>query len=88
MKITLDNGRIAGMAAGGNFVAEFPFLTMTIEHRACCGRVTGRSADFDNIRKHIASLPADKKAKMKELLGAEEVTVHYNDGTGIQTVRF
>jgi len=88
MKVTLDNSRIASMAAGGNFVAAFPFLSMATEKRACCGRVTGRTPDYEGIRKVIAGLPDDQKAKLKQLLQAEEVTVHYHDGTGIKAVVF
>lgn len=88
MKIVLDDGRIAGIIANGDFVAAFSFLSSTIPQHGCCGRVTGHRPDFENIRKHIASLPDDQKTKLKQMLQAEEVTIHYNDGTGVKPMTF
>jgi hypothetical protein len=88
MITALDNAKIQGLAASGAALAEFPFLSLQIEQRACCGRVTGHSPDFDNIRRSVAALPDDKKVRLKELMGVETLVVHYNDGTAVQTVQF
>jgi hypothetical protein len=88
MNVTLDNGYITTMAANGTLLAEFPFLGLFVEQRACCGRVCGRHPDFDGIRANIMGLSDEQKTKLKTMLGADEVSLHYNDGKAVQLVKF
>lgn len=88
MGTALDNNYIGGLAGNPAVLAEFPLFGMKIEHKACCGRVTGHSPDYDNIRRAIAGLPDDQKARLREIINAGEVTVHYNDGGEVKVAQF
>lgn len=88
MSIALDNGCVGGLTGNPAVLAEFPLFGLKIEHKSCCGRVTGHSPDYDNIRRSIAGLPDDKKARLKEIINAGDVTVHYNEGGEVKVVQF
>ncbi len=91
----LDNDYVLRMAGMPQVIAEFPTLAGLLNRlkeqaRAApscgsCGKPAAKTADtvdFGTIRAAIAGLPAERKLRLRALLGARQVRVFYIDSTG------
>lgn len=91
--VVIEEGLLAGMAAGATFVKEFPFLRALASQRAapsscrpCSARSKARLAAYGAAKKAIAAMDAAKKRRLKELLNAQQVRVTYlaSNGRAVQ----
>lgn len=87
----IDDAKIKAILADPNMRREFPFLATAHAKIASgnksdcggCGRKNrGNQADLGELRKALATMPIDRKAKLKEMLGGQQVVVKYNNGRG------
>ena len=73
-----------------NMRRAFPFLAtayakMNGAKKSCqtCGRKKRtNTADLADVRKSLATMSVENKVKLKEMLGAQQVSVKYNNGKG------
>lgn len=85
--VHLEDGVLTGMAVSDAFVREFPFLrnlaaTLKALPSKCsaCARskaARDRAHALLTARAAIAGLPAERKRRLKELLGARQVRLRY-----------
>lgn len=89
-EVRIDNPMITRMIANPLFASEFPFLrSMTISHASCqkCRQGQGPTvtADFDGIKRAIASLGTERKRVLKALFGGSNVVIKYRPVGGVAT---
>lgn len=83
--LLLDDGYIKQMLKNQILVDEFPFLKGAAAKVAkkkpckCGGKQRNDVADYAGIRAAIAGMPSEKKARLKGLLGAEEIRLYYTN---------
>jgi hypothetical protein len=90
MKVTLEESKIRELIAKPGLVQQFPFLAQTITHQGCCRNPTRIEPHYENIRQHLAALPADQKQLFKKAAFGEdhEVTLFYKDGHLTKEINF
>lgn len=87
--VILEDSVIRDLLKRTEVLNEFPFLRGaaarmgTVKKSGCkpCQAKKNRMnvGDFSNIKAAIGQLPADRKAKFKQLIGAEQVRVYFID---------
>lgn len=85
--IVLEDSAIRSMLQNNAIVNEFPFMKAAAEkvqpkkRRGCKCGAKGRSnsTDFSGIRAAIAGMSLENKAKLKQLLGTDEVRLYYTN---------
>ena len=74
---------------------KFPFLATAYARMnnpkeargGCCGaKKKGNAAEYENIRKSIGQLPADKKAVLRDALGVQQIEVRYTVRKGKKVI--
>ena len=85
--VTIDNGKFNTMRQDAALLSKFPFLSLSMTRSAgCCGKGTTLLPDFNGMRRAIVQLSAEKKQELKEALGAEKLTVDFQEGTRVYSV--
>lgn len=80
-EVSIDNGKLNTMRQDHALVAKFPFLSLSITRSAgCCGKGTTLLPDFNGMRRAIVQLSPEKKKELKEALGADKLTVDFQEG--------
>lgn len=97
-RVRLGDSELARLLGNAAIRREFPFVaTMYLQHKSgtqadtgCCGKKNRQNTpDWASMKKTIATLPPDQKAKLKQHLDTRQVEVTYNNGHGKQvTMRF
>lgn len=87
-RVALDDSRINALSMRPEVVKEFPFLSMTTDKHACCGRTIGKQPNFFAIKQAFSKITPEQQARLKELMGVGEVTVFYHDGQNTQSITF
>lgn len=89
---TLDNSRIEALATRPEATAAFPvLLERIVREEGCCRKRKRNHVDYDKVKRTFAALDPDGQAKLKELLGADKVTIYVppaQSGGVVATVRF
>jgi hypothetical protein len=86
--LLLDNPLLKSLAARDDIVAEFPFFAVlrTAEAPQGCG-VCGAKAKtmdaFNSVKLAIHELPAERKARFKQLVNAKQVRLRFIDRRGV-----
>lgn len=82
----MNDQEVAKILNDPNMRRAFPFLataharitSQAKQSTGCCGKKkTANTADYEGIRRSIAELPLDQKAKFKQLSGGKQVVVTY-----------
>lgn len=94
-RVVIDNQLIWRIMRHPVYQKEFPFLRTAAEaasqaeERKGCGGCTKslrRFVDLGHVKRSFAQMPDDRKRKLKEMLGADQVEVTYIDDRS-RTVR-
>jgi hypothetical protein len=93
----MDDKNIKRMLRNEAIVVEFPFVKAAAERLknsvpkkgGCCGRRSPvEKANYDGLRRAIASLPGPKQSRLKTLLNTDKIRVYYKDGQKKQKLTF
>jgi hypothetical protein len=85
--VSIDNGKLNTMRQDQAMVKKFPFLSLSITRSSgCCGKGTTLLPDFNGMRRAIVQLSHEKKTELTEALGAEKLTVDFQEGTRVHSV--
>jgi hypothetical protein len=86
--MVFDDVTLRQVLRNATVVAEFPFMRHAAESvqpktkRGCgsCGAKNRTNAgDLNGIRSAIATMPNDKKARLKQILEADEIRLYYTN---------
>jgi hypothetical protein len=85
--LVIDDAAIKRFLANDTIVAEFPFMRgmaakQASKKKPCkCGGNKNRAnvAEYAGIKSAIAGMPAEKKARLKQLVGAEQIRMYYTN---------
>jgi len=86
--LVIEDSFIHKMLADPKYVSEFPFLrqyaAQAKSQAATCGRCGNRKArskaiDYTEIKRSLAAMPAQKKARLLELSNARAVRLIYKN---------
>lgn len=93
--VRISDSVVANLLGNANARREFPFMaTAWLNHQAgkkvgcnTCGNKTKKNTiDYSGLRRAIGQMSVEQKRKLKQILGARQVEVVYNNGRG-KTVR-
>lgn len=77
--LVIEDRDIFNWLSDARFLNEFPFLKIYADvknAKKCCG-AQRRAVDFNAIKQSIANLPAERRGRLKEMLGAAQGRFHY-----------
>jgi hypothetical protein len=85
--VNVDDATIASMAVNTSFTSEFPILVAAKNYAGkscsgCGGAARKRAEVFRKIKEGLAAMPPEKKRRLKELLGTEQVRITYKNAGG------
>jgi len=84
----IDDAAIKHFLGNEAIVAEFPFMRGAAAKasakrksscKPCGAKQRANTADYAGIKAAIAGMPAEKKAKLKQLVGAEQIRMYYTN---------
>ena len=91
--VVLEDSKIRNMFTNTVILAEFPFVkaaadrSKQIVKKAGCGSCgqKGRlnKAVYQSVKQAIARLPNEKKARLKQLLNADQLRLYYQNANGV-----
>lgn len=85
--VTIDNGKLNTMRQNAALLKQFPFLALSVTRTSgCCNKSVTLISDFNGMRRAIVQLSAEKKKELKEALGADKLTVEFQEGTRVHSV--
>lgn len=90
MPVVVDDAQVRSMMGNPLFRKTFPFLATAYSQQmagqggcgGCGNKRRTNSADLGAIRRAIGVMDIEKKAKLKEMLGGEQVIVSFDNGQG------
>lgn len=91
--LVLSDGVVGALKAHPTVAAEFAFVRdlKTMPKKTSCKPCSQRavqrhieSADLNKIKQQIASLPSDRIARLKSLLGAKTLVMFVSTPTGVK----
>ena len=93
--VEIDDTAVQMMLEDSRYLNAFPFLKQakqqSAKKRSCggCGGSRGRvtAPNLAVLRRKLANMPAVKKVKLKQLLGAQKVAVKYPKQAGGTAVK-
>ena len=86
--VVVENSVIVNMLRNPAIVKEFPFLSaaakrVQAQKKRSCGSCNKRKqvnvTDYSGIKTSLGNMPPAKLAKLKKLLGAEQVRIYYTN---------
>ena len=94
-ELTVERDMIDNMLRDQRFLNAFPFLKQAkakAQRRGCgCGRTRRQKAskpNYNQIKRQLANLPPEKKAKLKQLLSANQLRIKFQrPEDGVKVVR-
>lgn len=85
--LVLDDQNLKSLATRKDITSEFPFFqtlatAASAGNAGGCGRCGGKSqiwAAYNEVKRALHELPAEKKARFKSLVGAKQVRLRFVD---------
>lgn len=79
--LVIDDAILARMASDSRFTSWLPFMAAAAQAGGCGCSGTPR-VDTNSIKQQLASLDADSKRRLKNLLQADKVRIIYRNPAG------
>jgi hypothetical protein len=89
-QVDLTDDVLMKMMHDPNFTTTFPFLATTIARatarKAGCGgcakKNRSRAVNFNLVRRQLAEMPAERKARLKQILDTKQIVIRYTQASG------
>ena len=90
-QLQIDDETLRQMMQDPNVTSRFPFLATTLARanaqKAGCSGCTAKRrrpavVDYGVVRRQLAEMPLQQKAKLKQVLNAKQVVIRYNRPNG------